>query len=263
MKKSCIAISGTDPTCGAGAQLDIQVLSHLGVMPLSVITAVTVQSADLFKSYWSVPPDVIKGQIETVVEMCNPQACKIGMLTNLAVETVINLVESGKLKCPIILDPILKSSSGFEFVDPGLLKNLFKKCFLVTPNIPEMESFLDMDILGIEDMEKAVVEFSKRHSCSRVLLKGGHLPEARGLDILYSEGSLRRIVSQKIIETGELHGTGCFLSSAIAGYLVLGNGLEDSIELAKSLLCIFMEKSDSGGKEVRKIFSFYKEKAND
>lgn len=260
MKPSCIAISGTDPTCGAGAQLDIQVLNYLGIMPFSVITAVTIQNVDNFKGFWSVPCEIVKEQLETILTTYEPCVCKIGMLTEIAMEAVISVVGSGKLKCPIILDPILKSSSGFNFIDQKLLKSFFKNCFLVTPNIPEVESFLDTKVRDINEMERATVKFAKENSCPRVLLKGGHLRDLRGVDILYSEGVVTRFTAEALLGSYQVHGTGCFLSSAISGYLALGEDLTNSISLAKKLLCEFMERSHRLESGDRKLFNFFMEK---
>ncbi len=227
------------------------------VRPLSVITAITVQNGDEVSDFFSVPKDYLIKQLESLFSLNQPAACKIGMLTEDSVAALFEFFESREnLNIPIILDPILKSSSGFSFLAKEKFTRIFKHCALVTPNIPEMEVFVGFKIETYSDIENSLVSFSNKYYCPQVLLKGGHKLEFAGKDFLYSDGHVVEISETKHNITEDIHGTGCFLSTAIASCLANGMELEDSIRLAKKKLVEYAENSILPHQAKKRIFSF-------
>ena len=236
MKPSCIAISGSDPSCGAGAQLDIRVMELFSVRPLNVISGITVQNGDKVFDVFSVPKNIFKSQLENVLNRNSPIICKIGMLTLDALAVVEDFISLSLLNIPIVLDPILKSSSGFTFIEKENYGKIFSKSFLVTPNIPEIELFVDMQIESYADVVSALNIFSEKFLCERILLKGGHLKEFLGTDFLFENNKIVEISGKKHWQKEDIHGTGCFLSTAIASCLANGLELEQAVRLSKEKL---------------------------
>jgi hydroxymethylpyrimidine/phosphomethylpyrimidine kinase len=176
-------------------------------------------------------------------------------------EVVCKTVDKYKIK-NVVLDPVLSSTSGTELSRNGdleyMIKELFKRCTLITPNIPEVEkiiksisaicqdqSFKNMYISSGEDMELAARIISDFCGCS-VLIKGGHSSFAgddSSDDLLYIMPGSRRIwLTGKRIDNNNTHGTGCTLSSAIACGLAKGMTIEKAMSLAKDYIteCISM-----------------------
>jgi hydroxymethylpyrimidine/phosphomethylpyrimidine kinase len=254
MNKFCLTISGSDPTCGAGAQLDLQVLNKVGVKPLNVISAITAQTSDKVFETFPIPEKVFLDQVVTMNTFYRSEFCKIGMITNTGVLSLINLILDGSFESKIILDPIIKSSSGYEFVETDILSELFKYSFLVTPNILEMEKFLDISIETQKDMELSLKLFNEKFGTPHILIKGGHLKNFENIDILFLSGKIVYFESKKVLNQFETHGTGCYLSSAIAGFLTLGFDLESSISKSKEMLSDDLQNSILYGKDIKGTF---------
>ena len=257
MKKFCLAISGSDPTCGAGSQLDLQIFNRIGVKPLTIISALTAQTADLVKMVWEADRDSFEQQLNLINFHYPSEYCKVGMIMEQSVCSILNMIDNGNFKSKIILDPILESSSGFKFINKEKLIDLFKKSFLVTPNISEMENILDLQITSVTDMESSVKLFSHKFGTPNVLIKGGHLKNYENIDILFSNGNIFHLDSPKVDKKWETHGTGCYLSSAIAGFLTLGLNLKESIIKSKEMISQDLAVSKRYGNDQKGIFDLF------
>ena len=119
----------------------------------------------------------------------------------------------------IVYDPVMVSTSGHQLIDDDVIetieKELIPKVSLITPNMHEAEVLLRRKIGSIADMEAAAKELASRYRI-HVLIKGGHLEGDGMCDILASPNGMLNHFSDLKIETRNLHGTGCTLSSAIA-----------------------------------------------
>ncbi len=242
--KSVLTIAGSDPSGGAGIQQDLRVFAALGVAGLSAITALTVQNSQGVRSVHPVDADVLAAQIDAILEDATDLgAVKIGMLGGAAqVRVVAELLR--RFRPPnVVLDPVLTSSGGVPLLDEegraALLTELLPLCDLITPNAPEAAILSGMAKVATEaDVSEAGRRLLARHA-KAVLIKGGHLI-GKGDDWLF-EASVASSASSdpfygQIVNTEHTHGTGCFLASAIAGYLSGGNNLILAVNRAKHLL---------------------------
>jgi hydroxymethylpyrimidine/phosphomethylpyrimidine kinase len=143
---------------------------------------------------------------------------------------------------PIVLDPVMVAKSGDRLLAESAVQSLRKHVFpiadLVTPNLPEAAALLDRAVEGRKAMERAAIELLGLGP-KAVLLKGGHLTESEhSADVLVYEDEghhlMRRWFEYPRIETGNTHGTGCTLSSAVAAYLARGIRLEPAVERARA-----------------------------
>ena len=178
-----LTIAGSDSGGGAGIQADLKTITALGLYGSSVITAITAQNTLGVQAVAPVAPDLLAAQLDSVLTDLTPQAIKIGMLGN---ETAVRIVAeklSAYPDIPVVLDPVLISTSGRPLATPGAIaasqELLFPCAALITPNLPEAEFLLQMQAHSLNkdaDIEAAASQLSRQFHTS-VLLKGGHREE--------------------------------------------------------------------------------------
>ncbi len=244
-----LTIAGSDCSGGAGIQADIKTISALKGYAASVITAVTAQNTVGVQAVYPVPADIVRSQIESVMDDLQPVAVKIGMVHNAAiVRTVAACLQKYRPRF-VVYDPVMVSTSGRQLMTEdtvhAIQEELFPRCSLITPNLSEASLLLSHPVTGIEEMKQAACELAHRYHCS-VLVKGGHLSGNTMCDVLYDNGSISLFEQQKI-ESHNLHGTGCTLSSAIATFAANGCGLEEAVRQAKA----YIGKAILYGKDLR------------
>ncbi len=230
-----LSIAGSDPSGGAGIQADIKTIMALGGYAATAITALTVQNTMGVRSVFAVPVDVVAGQIAAVMEDIEPQAVKIGMVKDaVIVQTIVNAMAQYKPQI-VVYDPVMVATSGDKLIDDNVIatieRNLIPCATLITPNLSEAQVLWNRRIDGIAEMEQAAMALSEKYG-TNVLIKGGHLEGDGMCDVLCSGGRITRFTEHRI-ETRNLHGTGCTLSSAIATLLAKGCWLEDAVQEAK------------------------------
>ncbi len=246
-----LSIAGSDSGGGAGIQADLKTFSSLGVYGATAITAITAQNTQGVHSQFALPPQMVYDQIIAVMEDIHPSVIKIGMLSNLQVATVVaDALE--RYSIPIILDPVMVSSSGHRLLSAEaqeiLNERLLPMAQLVTPNIPEMEALSDMPLLTISDKYNAAKHLLSL-GVQSVLLKGGHEEGEVKVDILYQkspQGIVTCSFSSDTLNTRNIHGTGCTLSSAIVAYMARGLDLKDAVSSAK----IYITEAIKAGAEI-------------
>lgn len=225
-----LTIAGSDSSGGAGIQADIKTISALGCYAASAITSLTVQNTLGVTAVQAVRPDIVAGQIRAVMDDIRPLAVKIGMVNDADTIRAIASALRGYAIEHLVIDPVMVSTSGSRLMQDDALdvfrSELMPMATLLTPNLPEA------DVLWggtLPDFAAAA------HGCRAVLVKGGHA-EGRKTDRLYIQKESGTVVSEydcEPVPTRNTHGTGCTLSSAIASFLALGNGLEEAVGLAK------------------------------
>ena len=228
-----LSIAGSDCSGGAGIQADIKTISALGGYAASVITAVTAQNTLGVQSVYPIPADMVKAQITSVMDDLRPDAVKIGMVHDAGiVTTIVDCLQTYTPEC-IVYDPVMISTSGRRLMTEETIQviktELFPLCTLITPNLNEASLLWGQTITGTVEMRQAAQELSCRYNTA-ILVKGG--PSA-GADILPS-GCI--LYSNPKIESRNLHGTGCTLSSAIATFLAGGNKLDEAVCKAKEYI---------------------------
>lgn len=241
-----LSIAGSDSSAGAGIQQDLKTMSAVGVYGATVITAVTSQNTLGVSAVLPMPPETVASQLEAVFSDLRVTAVKIGMVPDAAVAHAIAQQLAAYKQahdCAVIYDPVMVSTSGKRLMEVSCVetvtRELFPLCTIITPNLPETERLLGK---AVADAEEAGISLARRYHAA-FLVKGGHRhsmgeghPEPLAVDYLcHPHGGSRRYESH-VIESHNLHGTGCTLSSAIASYLVKGLGLEESVECAKRLV---------------------------
>tara|TARA_Y100001936_G_scaffold23174_1_gene20802 strand:+ start:406 stop:1218 length:813 start_codon:yes stop_codon:yes gene_type:complete len=232
-KSKILIIAGSDSSGGAGLQADIKTVTSLGSYALTAITAVTIQNTTGVKSVIPISPVDLKNQIIYSAKDIRPDAVKIGMLHSKNV--IIKVLESLKILNikKVILDPVMVAKGGAKLIDEEaikiLKKELIKKVYLITPNIPEAEVLTGIKINNKEDMILAAYELLNC-GAKNVLIKGGHLKSKKVIDIFLNKTDFKIFVSRKH-KTRNTHGTGCTLSSAITTFFSCGKNIKKACDL--------------------------------
>lgn len=245
---TAMTIAGSDSGGGAGIQADLKAFSALGVYGASTITALTAQNTRAVDAIHEVPAEFVRQQLETVLSDIRIDAIKIGMLANVAIIQTISDVLSRFPTIPVVLDPVMVAKSGDALLQhdaiDALRRYLFPLATVITPNIPEAALLLGeteaVDLAGMETQARQLTNFGSR--C--VLLKGGHLQSADSTDLLLHDGNLHRF-TQARIQTGNTHGTGCTLSSAIAAGLAKGFSVHEAVQSAEQYVHTAIVNADS------------------
>ncbi|MBL4673445.1 MAG: bifunctional hydroxymethylpyrimidine kinase/phosphomethylpyrimidine kinase [Arenicella sp.] len=245
----CLTIAGSDSSGGAGIQADLKTFAAHGVYGMSVITAITAQNTLGVSAVHSVPANIVEQQLDAVLSDIPPVAIKIGMLSNAEIITVISNRLSTFKSAPIVLDPVLVSSSGQSLLEKKALNIMLEKLFplatIITPNTIELKvlsNAIGLRCANIVDqsqlMEASLTLVEKLTTmfgyCPAILSKGGHL-QGKANDLIVN-GAQQVWLEGERINNSNTHGTGCTLSSAITANLAMGQKLLEAVENAKLYL---------------------------
>lgn len=232
-----LSIAGSDCSGGAGIQADLKTISALGGYAATAITAITVQNTTGVKAIHPVPPEFVRGQIEAVMEDLSPDAIKIGMINDLLIVRVIAECIRKYRPRHVVFDPVMVSTSGCKLIEDDAIASIRKELFplsnLLTPNLDEAEILCGTRIRNLSGMKDAARKLLES-GCGAVLVKGGHLEGEIMYDILLEQGKDPVIFTGKHIESKNVHGTGCTLSSAIATFLAFSENMPAAVEKAKA-----------------------------
>jgi len=232
-----LIIAGSDSGGGAGIQGDIKTVTMLGGHAMTAVTAVTAQNTQGVTGIHDVPADFIKAQIDAVFSDLDVGAVKIGMLSQAAsIEAVARGLADYRAK-NIVLDPVMVATSGdrllaADAVD-ALRKLLIPRALVITPNLPEAAALVGASPARNEKEMEIQARELLALGARNVLIKGGHGTSDDSVDLLIGQGDVVRL-SAKRIETKNLHGTGCTLSSAIAAGLAKELDLKEASRKAKA-----------------------------
>jgi hydroxymethylpyrimidine/phosphomethylpyrimidine kinase len=232
--QTVLTIAGFDPSSGAGVTADLMVFAAHGLFGTSCITGLTVQSTRGVRSTHPTDPEVIRSTLEPLTKDLPPAGIKIGMLCSaVAVAEVVGFIvrlRGRGYALPVVLDPVLRSSSGRELLEPsgvGLLRgNLLPLVDWVTPNLDELAVLTGLPVESRTDTSAAAYALQSRTAGEKahrinVLVTGGHRDPPDDL-LLPAEGDPVWIPGERVASTST-HGTGCAYSSALLSRLVLGD----------------------------------------
>jgi hydroxymethylpyrimidine/phosphomethylpyrimidine kinase len=233
-----LTIAGFDPSSGAGITADIKTIAAHECYGVASITALTVQSTQGVRQVHAVDPEIIAATLEELVSDITVEAVHIGMLGNeKSVAVVVDFLAHAQFP-HVVLDPILKSSSGADLLDAAgtrkMIEGLIPLAEVVTPNLDEAAALTGMAaVANLDHMREAA---TRLHSlgAANVVVTGGHLEKA--IDLLSfttSRGIQTEVFKADRIRSNSTHGTGCAFSTALACNLAQGRGLPEAVLLSK------------------------------
>lgn len=241
MTKTVLSIAGSDSSGGAGIQADIKTCCAFKIFATTAITAITAQNTMGVHGFVTTSPEMIRDQIDAVVEDIRPDAVKIGMLGNAAAARAVAESLMRHRLDNVVLDPVMVASAGNSLSQDSrslvevIMTDLMPCVTLLTPNLPEART-----LLGLLDSETDQLQLaemlSERTGGKNILVKGGHSFDIKASDVLITNagGSMKaQTFTNDRVVTSNNHGTGCTLSSAIACCLARGLDLSAAVATAK------------------------------
>lgn len=231
-----LVVGGSDSSGGAGIARDIETISSIGVRTCLAVTALTVQTHDAVMEIHPSQPDLVADQMRAALQANKVEAIKIGMLGTAETIVAVAAVLRENPQMPAVLDPVLASTSGRAFLEPGAIalmkRDLMRLCRLVTPNLFELALLVGTELAvdegGAVKQGKELLATEAR----ALLIKGGHASGPRSIDILLcSDQEPIRFDSPRLAVS--MRGTGCMLASAIAAHLAKARSMEDAVRQGK------------------------------
>jgi hydroxymethylpyrimidine kinase/phosphomethylpyrimidine kinase len=247
-----LTIAGFDPSGGAGVVADIKTFTAFGCFATAAVTSLTFQNTTgVFGAAHQTAADV-RAQVLPVVEDFRVAGVKTGMLpTREVISEVARLIRETPLgEVGAIIDPVVRSTSGFDLIDDDALAALKSELLplarLATPNLPEAERITGLEIKGEADMRRAAA-LMREMGARAVLVKGGHLTGGDAVDLLDDGGRVELFRAPRI-ETNATHGTGCTLAAAIAACRARGMNLSQAVGAAKRFVTEAIRRSPQLGR---------------
>ena len=269
-----LTIAGFDPSSGAGVTADIKTIAAHACYGVACITAMTVQSTSGVRRVDVVDPVLVTDTLEELAADMDIASVHIGMLgSGKVVKAVVDFLSSrapnrsasqtGKARLPnIVLDPILKSSSGAELLDVAgirlMVERLIPLADVVTPNVDEAAVISGIKVKDLDDMKAACAKLHDM-GAPAVVITGGHLEKAT--DLL--SFTTKRGVEQEIFKaerqlSNSTHGTGCAFATAMACHLALDRGLAEAALLAKIYVSAAISNGNPLGKGTGPVHHLYR-----
>jgi hydroxymethylpyrimidine/phosphomethylpyrimidine kinase len=261
-----LTIAGFDPSSGAGITADIKTIAAHECYGVSCITALTVQSTQGVRRVEGVNPKIVAETLEELVADVNIEAVHIGMLGNRQVVAVLaDFLDRARLP-HIVLDPILKSSSGADLLDAAgtrlLMERLFPLVELVTPNLVEASVMTGIAVTNLDQMREAA---NRLHAlgAANVVITGGATGSQleKAIDLLSfttARGTQTEVFKADRQHSNSTHGTGCAFSTALACHLAHGRGLPEAVLLAKVYVSAAIANAHPLGKGVGPLHHLYR-----
>jgi len=253
-----LTIAGFDPSAGAGITADIKTIAAHGCYGIAAITAMTVQSTSGIRRVFPLDPSLLTDTLEELIADIEISAVHIGMLGSGEIAaTLVQILEKAKLP-NVVLDPILKSSSGTSLLDEAgiamLKERLLPLVAVTTPNVYEAAALTGIPIENLDDMKLAAEQLHEM-GAQGVVVTGGHLEPT--IDLLSLKGQYSQIFKSDRVRSMNTHGTGCAFSTTLACQLAQERPLSTAVLLAKYYVTATIANAYPIGKGVGPVNHMY------
>jgi hydroxymethylpyrimidine/phosphomethylpyrimidine kinase len=257
-----LTVAGFDPSSGAGVTADVKTIAAHGCYGVACITALTVQSTAGVKRVEAVSPELIAETLEELSADLDIAAVHIGMLGSGKVARVVSEFLAKSQLGNVVLDPIIKSSSGSDLTDaPGLgvvVVWLLPQATVITPNVDEAATLTGLAVTNLEQMRVAAERLHEM-GATAVVITGGHLDKAIDLLSFTSRhGTEQEVFKSNRLESKSTHGTGCAFSTAMACHLARGRGLPEAVLLSKTYVAAAIANAHPLGRGTGPVHHLYR-----
>jgi len=230
-----LSIGGSDPSSGAGIQSDVKTFSSLNAYGLTVITAITGQNTSNFGMVEPVSKKILKNQLESIISDFKIDGIKIGMVYNSEIIKII-YQQLKKLKIPIVVDPVIKSTTGGMLIEK-LAINDFQKFIIplatiITPNRFEAEILTKTKIDSKNTPEK-IAKILQKMGARNVVITGMNIKKNKVSDLVLEKNKKYFILGEKISKIN--HGSGGIHSAGLLFALAKNKSIKESLEFAKQI----------------------------
>ena len=257
-----LTIAGFDPSSGAGVTADVKTIAAHGCYGVGCITALTVQSTAGVRRVETISPETVTDTLEELGSDLEISAVHIGMLgSGKVVRAVSDFLEKAGLG-NIVLDPVIKSSSGRDLIDAAgarfLVERLLPLATVITPNVDEAADLTGLSVSNLEQMRLAATRLHAMGAAS-VVITGGHLEKAIDLLSFTSRrGAEQEVFKSDRLKSNSTHGTGCAFATAMACHLARGRGLPEAVLLAKAYVAAAIANAHPLGRGVGPVHHLYR-----
>ncbi len=231
-----LTIAGSDSGGGAGIEADLKTFSSLGVFGTCAITAITAQNTTGVYEIFPIPAEVVKRQIDVVLEDIPVQATKTGMLYSKDIMVVV-ADSIDKYGLQVVVDPVFRAGTGDPLIleedKRALIELVIPRALVVTPNVFEATDMARMKVVDVDGAKEAAKRVADL-GAKAVVVKGGHLEGETIVDVLYCEGKFEIFKKPRV--KGLFHGSGCAFSAAIAAHLALGHDVIEAVTKAEQFM---------------------------
>ncbi|SEB37824.1 bifunctional hydroxymethylpyrimidine kinase/phosphomethylpyrimidine kinase [Terriglobus roseus] len=246
---TALTLAGFDPSSGAGITADLAVFAAHRVFGTAAITALTVQSTVGVRRVELVMPELLSQTLTELWADLPPAGIKIGMLGGLQqVRCVVEFLESLPWRPLVVLDPVLRSSSGRALLEDegirALVEELLPLIDAMTPNTEELAVLSGLPCETEEGIHDAAESLARKHPNLVIVATGGHRPKP---DDLLLAGGIWTTLPGDRIETSATHGTGCAFSSALLCGRLAGQNWPDAAAAAKAYVAQAMRTATPRG----------------
>ena len=240
-----LSIGGSDPSSGAGIQSDIKTFENHGVYGFTVITAITSQNTKKISKILPISSKIIKSQLESVLTDFKIDAMKIGMLYDSSIIKAVNSIIK-KQKCPIVVDPIIKSTTKTILLKKSSIED-YKKMIIplatiITPN--REESKILSGYSSVRDAARKIQQLGAKN----VIITGSNESKKSIEDFVLESKNDYILKGEKINIIN--HGSGCNYSASIASSLALKRSIHDAAKYAKEYVFQSIKNSRNLGKGI-------------
>jgi hydroxymethylpyrimidine/phosphomethylpyrimidine kinase len=251
VKGRVLIIAGSDSGGGAGIQADIKAVTALDGFAMTAIAALTAQNTQGVFGIHAVPVDFVRLQMRLCLTDLGADCLKTGMLaTAEMIDGVVAEIDANAPGVPLVVDPVMVAKGGdrllAEDATTALIERLLPRATLITPNLPEAEVLSGARVAGLDDMALVGRKLLAK-GARAVLMKGGHLPGPKAIDVLVTEAGAELFESPRIA-TRHTHGTGCTLASAIATGIAQGLPMADAVRRARAYVLEAIRTAPGFGK---------------
>ncbi|MGV7225922.1 MAG: bifunctional hydroxymethylpyrimidine kinase/phosphomethylpyrimidine kinase [Nitrosopumilus sp.] len=246
-----LSIGGSDPSSGAGIQSDVKAFAEFGIYGLTVITAITSQNTSSFGVIEPVSKTILKNQMESVFADFKIDGIKIGMVFNSEIiKTLYQLLK--KSKVPIIVDPVIKSTTGGALIEKNAI-NDFQKYIIplatvITPNKFEAEILAKKKVNSKNSIEK-IAKIIQKMGATNVVITGIKRKNKKIEDFVL-EKNTKYIISGNMISSTN-HGSGCNYSAAMAFTISNKKTIRESVKFAKEFAYNSIKNAKKVGMGIR------------
>ncbi len=233
-----LTVAGSDSSAGAGLQADLKIFSARGVYGVCAVTSVVAEIPGKVSRLQLLEPEMVQEQIALLRSNFPLRAAKTGLLGNAAIARVVAREFQRDRKIPLVVDPVMVATSGERLLERDAIaiyeSEIFPRADLLTPNLDEAAVLLGTEIRDLKAMRRAVRALSEKYRTA-VLLKGGHRPGVRAIDLLCVAGRTIEL-SAAFVANVKTHGAGCAYSAAITAELAKGVSLVPAVRAAKRVV---------------------------
>ena len=256
-----LSIAGFDPSSGAGITADIKTAAAHGCYAATCVTALTVQTTQGVRTVEPVRPEIVQATLRELFADLPVAAVRLGMLGSAEVTGAVAKFLEAERPANVVVDPIVRSSSGADLLSPAgldiLRQSILPLSSVVTPNIDEAAALTGISIAGLQEAQRAAEKLLDE-GVKAVVITGGHLKSPADT-LFWREGGRLQIRSypSRKLESRSTHGTGCAFATSIACSLALRMELADAVPRAQQYVLRAIQEAEPLGKGIGPIDHFW------